>query len=115
MDHGIKPYSVGEEIANAVVHGLGWLLSIGGLVILIILSGLYGNAWHVVSSAIYGTGLILMYTSSTMYHSLTNPSAKNRSRSVLRNLIVLRQGPNRQCGTSLRSILLRSVVGLNRK
>ena len=70
-------YSKGEEIANSVTHGVGVLVSIAGLVLLIVFSALYGNAWHVVSSSIYGASLLILYLSSTLYHSLQGPRAKS--------------------------------------
>lgn len=69
-------YSVGEEIAHAITHGIGIPLSIAGLVILVAFSALYGNAWHITSTSIYGATLILCYTASTLYHSIPHPRAK---------------------------------------
>ncbi len=71
-----RSYTAGEEIANAVTHGLGALLSIAGLAVLVKLAALRGNALHVASFAVFGTTLILLYTASTLYHILTNPTAK---------------------------------------
>jgi hemolysin III len=70
-------YSKGEEIANSVTHGIGVIVSIAGLVLLIVFSALYGNAWHVVSSSIYGASLLILYLSSTLYHSLQGQRAKS--------------------------------------
>lgn len=67
-------YGLGEEIANAVTHGVGGLLAIAGTVILIINS--VGDPWKVVSSSIYGFSMILLFTMSCLYHALTNPKAK---------------------------------------
>ncbi|MFV0237785.1 MAG: PAQR family membrane homeostasis protein TrhA [Flavobacteriales bacterium] len=61
-------YSKKEEIANAVTHGLGIVLSIIGLVYMLIYSIQNGGASHVVSSVVFGATLILMYTCSTLYH-----------------------------------------------
>lgn len=72
----MERYSIGEEIAHAVTHGLGLLLSIGGLAVLVAFSALYGDAWHVISSSIYGTTLILLYSFSTLYHGIPSPKAK---------------------------------------
>ena len=69
-------YSIGEEIAHSITHGVGALLSIAGLVILVTLSATYGDAWDIVSSCIYGFTLILLYSSSTLYHSITKPDMK---------------------------------------
>jgi len=69
-------YTKGEEIANAITHGIGALLSIAALVILIVFSSLYGNAWHVVSFTLYGTTMFLLYMSSTLVHSFPEGKAK---------------------------------------
>jgi hemolysin III len=72
----ISHYTLGEEIANSITHGIGALLSIAGLVVLILAGSLYGNSFHVVCFCIYGISLILLYLSSTLYHSLTGQTAK---------------------------------------
>ncbi|WP_316365606.1 PAQR family membrane homeostasis protein TrhA [Candidatus Thiodiazotropha sp. CDECU1] len=69
-------YSLGEEIAHAVTHGIGIVLSIAGLVVLVAFASLYGNAWHITSSSIYGATLILLYTASTLYHGIPQPRVK---------------------------------------
>lgn len=76
MELSDNGYSVGEEIAHAVTHGIGALLSIAGLAVLVAFASLYGNAWHIVSSSIYGATLILLYTASTLYHGIPQPAAK---------------------------------------
>lgn len=70
-------FSKGEEISNSITHGIGVLLSIAALVILIISSSLYGTAWHIVSFTIFGVTMLLLYTSSTMVHSLPKGKAKD--------------------------------------
>jgi len=70
-------FSKGEEIANAVIHGIGAMLSIAGLVILIVFSSLYGTAWHVVSFTIFGATMVLLYISSTTVHALPKGKAKD--------------------------------------
>jgi len=67
---------MGEEITNAITHGVGALLSIAGTVVAIVYAVLYGDAKSVVSASLYGSGLILLYIFSTLYHSLTNKKAK---------------------------------------
>lgn len=69
-------YTVGEEIANSVTHGLGSLLSIAGCAVMIVFAALTGDPFKIVSAAIFGAGLIIMFTMSTLYHSLTNEKAK---------------------------------------
>lgn len=72
-----KPrYSVAEEIAHAVTHGLGAALSIAALAVLVAFSTLYGDAWHITSSSIYGATLILCYLASTLYHAMPLETAK---------------------------------------
>lgn len=72
----IRAYTGVEEVWHASIHGLGILLSIAALAILVAMSAVYSNAWAVVSSAIFGASLILMYSMSTIYHSVQNPNAK---------------------------------------
>ena len=71
-----KPQSTGEEIANAITHGIGALLAIAALVVLVVLAAMRGTVWHVVSFSIFGTTLVLLYFASTLYHSLTFTRAR---------------------------------------
>ena len=82
-----KRYTLGEEIFNSVTHGAGGLLSIGGTVVLIVFAVIYSNAWGVVSSAIFGASLIILYTMSTLYHAITNRKAKTFFRIMDHNTI----------------------------
>lgn len=68
--------SIGEEIANSVSHGVGALLAIAGAVVAIVTAAMSGTAIKVVSASLYGASMILLYLFSTLYHSLTNKSAK---------------------------------------
>ncbi len=88
-EQGNTTYSLGEEIANSITHGLGTLLSIAGLVVLTGFSRLYGNAWHVTASSIFGATLILLYLASTLYHSIPQPRAKQILRLVDHSAIYL--------------------------
>jgi len=72
----VSEYSIKEEIAHAITHGIGIPLSIAALVLLVAFSALYGNVWHVTSTAIYGSTLVLLYTASTLYHSIPHERAK---------------------------------------
>jgi hemolysin III len=82
-DHLIASgYTLGEEIAHAVTHGLGLLLSIVGLAVLVMTASVRGDAWHVVGCAVFGVTLVLLYAASTLYHSIPHPRAKR----VLRQL-----------------------------
>ncbi len=72
-----KRYTLGEEIFNSVTHGVGGLLAIAGTAVLIVFAAICSDAWGVVSSAVYGASLILLYTMSTLYHAITNRRAKS--------------------------------------
>jgi hemolysin III len=69
-------FSKGEEIANAITHGVGALLAIAGLVLLVVFSALEGSAWHITSFTIFGATLTVLYVMSTLYHSLTSQRVK---------------------------------------
>lgn len=69
-------YSLGEEIAHGVTHGLGALLAIAGLAVLAARASVYGDVWQVVSVSIFGASLVLMYTASTLFHSIPLPDTK---------------------------------------
>jgi hemolysin III len=70
-------YSFGEEVANSVTHGVGWLLSVCGLAILVTLAAATGGALRVVSCAVFGATLVLLYAASTLYHALPSERAKH--------------------------------------
>ncbi len=80
-NHINKPHyrtlTAGEEIFNSITHGIGTLLSIAGLVILTVFATYEGNTWHVVSFTIFGASMVLLYLSSTLYHSVTQQKIKN--------------------------------------
>jgi hemolysin III len=77
MKSGSNTYSVSEEIANSITHGVGIVLAIAALGILNAFAGIYGNAWHIVSVSVFGTTMILLYTASTLYHGIQQPRAKS--------------------------------------
>ncbi|MEK8214534.1 PAQR family membrane homeostasis protein TrhA [Paenibacillus sp. FSL L8-0463] len=70
-------YSRREEVANAITHGIGTVLSVAALVLLVVFASLKGTAWHVVSFSIYGTTMLLLYLNSTLVHSLREGKAKD--------------------------------------
>lgn len=76
MSVKLKKYTLGEEIFSSVAHCVGALLSIAATVLLIVASALNGNTMGIVGSSIYGGTMILLYTMSTLYHALTNQTAK---------------------------------------
>ena len=82
MHTRVNNQTLGEEIANAISHGVGELLSIAGAAVAIVYACFVSDAIGIVSAAIYGFSLILLYAVSTIYHSLAN----NRAKAVFRVL-----------------------------
>ena len=70
----------GEKF-NALTHLAGVVLALAGTVVLIVLAALNGDAWKVASVSIYGVTLVLLYSFSTLYHSL-----RGRAKAILRKL-----------------------------
>ncbi|HEY4292985.1 PAQR family membrane homeostasis protein TrhA [Luteibacter sp.] len=82
IDSAQPRYPLGEEIASSVIHGIGLMLSIAGLAVLVAFSAMHGGARAVVASSVFGTTLILLYTASTLYHSVPGEMPKR----ILRTL-----------------------------
>lgn len=57
-----------EEVLNVLTHGIGIGLAIAGLTLLVVFAAIYGNAWSVVSCAIFGVTMFTLYFGSTMCH-----------------------------------------------
>jgi hemolysin III len=74
--HNLPEYTVGEEIANSITHGVGALLSLLGTSLLLYRAARDGTTLHVVSFSVYGACLFLLHLSSTLYHALRPPRAK---------------------------------------
>lgn len=60
-----------EERLNSITHLIGAAAALAGLVVLVVFASLQGDPWKIVSFSIYGTTLLLVYLSSTFYHSLS--------------------------------------------
>ncbi len=71
-----RALTAGEEIANAVTHGVGTCLALAGLGWLTLPAARAGAVLEVVSFAIYGLSAVLLYLCSTLYHALTHARAK---------------------------------------
>lgn len=65
------------EWFNSISHLVGAVLALVGLALLVVLAAHQGNPWKIVSFSIYGFSLLLLYTSSALYHSLREGKAKN--------------------------------------
>lgn len=69
-------FDLREEIANAITHGLGVLLSVGAGAVLITLAVLTADTWHVVGASVFVGSLVLLYTASTLYHAIPHAVAR---------------------------------------
>ena len=69
------------ERFNGITHLSGALLALAGAVALIVIGALKADPWKIVSFSIYGTTLVFLYLSSTLYHSV-----RGRAKSVLRKM-----------------------------
>ncbi|MCE5203915.1 MAG: hemolysin III family protein [Coriobacteriales bacterium] len=84
-----RPYSLGEEIANAITHGLGVALSVAALTLLVVFAAIWGNGWHLASAIVYGVTLVVLYLASTLYHSIQHEKARRVLRIVDHSSIYL--------------------------
>jgi len=75
---GIKFYPPVEEKINIISHAIGFILSIVALVLLVMRANMYGDVWHIVSFSIFGASLMILFASSTFYHSAKKPALRNR-------------------------------------
>ena len=69
-------YTLGEELFNSISHGIGACLSVAALVLCIVRAALHGTAAGVVGASIYGSTLVILYCMSTLYHAITNQTAR---------------------------------------
>ena len=74
-------YTPFEELFNTLSHGIGVILSIVALILMLYSVSPVNDGWRLAASIIYGSSLILLYSSST-YHAVTNVSAKFRLRQL---------------------------------
>ncbi len=75
-----KRYTIAEEVANAITHGVGVIFGIIALVLMVVFASYGGDAWRIVSVSIFGSALILLYLASTLYHALPESSIKRMMR-----------------------------------
>ncbi|WP_415061661.1 PAQR family membrane homeostasis protein TrhA [Bdellovibrio sp.] len=64
------------ERFNSITHLIGAALSVAGASVLITLASIHGDVWKIVSSSVYGGMLVLLYTVSTLYHSIPGRTKK---------------------------------------
>mgnify|MGYP000088198963 FL=1 len=78
MSNGVNEFSLTEEIWHAITHGIGLALSIAALTIMVAYSSQSGSVISVVASVLFGTTLIILYGSSTLYHAITHHELNKR-------------------------------------
>ncbi|HJV69476.1 PAQR family membrane homeostasis protein TrhA [Ideonella sp.] len=71
-----RPQTLGEEIANAISHGLGCLLAIASLPILVYQAAQRGGAVNVVAASVFAGTAIVLYLVSALYHAVPASTAK---------------------------------------
>jgi len=85
MDPSMKPpgrQTYAEEMANAMTHGVGLVLSLIGWVVLLGLASMAGDGWDLAASAVFGGTLVFLYGTSTLYHSARTARTKRILRIV---------------------------------
>lgn len=75
-DHNVREYTVGEEIANSVTHGLGILLALAAIPLITARALADGGGIYLTAGLVYTFSMLLEYTMSTLYHAVTVEKAK---------------------------------------
>ena len=76
-DRVLPNYTKGEEVFNMTSHIVGAVLGVVAIVLCVVAATTHGNGYGVVSGAIYGTMMLLLYTMSSVYHGLS-PRCKGK-------------------------------------
>jgi hemolysin III len=70
-------YSLAEEVANSISHGIGLVFGIVGLVLLLVQAvDTNASAMAITSYSLYGGSMILLFLASTLYHAIPHQRAK---------------------------------------
>lgn len=77
-----EPYPLAEEVASAITHGIGVLLSVGAGAVLITLAVLTGDLWTIVGASVFVGTLVLLYAASTLYHAIPFADVKARLKTL---------------------------------
>ena len=92
MDSQNKPVSSessAERLFNSITNGIGFVLSIVALVLMVVYASYNSDAWSIVGVSIFGTTLILLYLSSTLYHAFSNGRVKQIFKTLDQSFIYL--------------------------
>jgi hemolysin III len=68
----------GEELANALTHGLGAIAALVGGGILVTVAVLHGDRWQLAAAIVFASSLLLLYVASTLYHASRHPLVRAR-------------------------------------
>ena len=82
MSRSHRPQTRGEEVANAVSHGVGFAASVAAIPILVVAAVRRGSVEDVVAVAVFGAAMALLYLTSTLYHAVP----RGRGKDLLRKL-----------------------------
>jgi hemolysin III len=72
-----KRFTNQEDLANALSHFAGAILSVAALFVMVVRSAPGGNVWHIVSSSVFGLSMVILYSSSSIAHWLKEGKLKN--------------------------------------
>lgn len=82
VDRKLPDYTRGEEIFNMVSHIAGGAFALVALVLCVVKAAISGNVWAIVSGAVYGVTMVVLYCMSSIYHGL-KPSLGKKVLQVL--------------------------------
>lgn len=85
-DRILPVYTKGEEIFNMTSHIVGAVLGIVAIVLCVVMAAVHKNPYGVVSSAIYGSTMLILYTMSSIYHGLSPKCKREKSDAGVRSL-----------------------------
>ncbi|WP_412067357.1 PAQR family membrane homeostasis protein TrhA [Rubrivirga sp. IMCC43871] len=80
MSSDTPVYDLAEELASAITHGLGVLLSIGAGAVLVTLAAQSGDVWTLVGASVFAGTMVLLYAASTLYHAIPFADARRKLR-----------------------------------
>ena len=75
-ERNVREYTLGEEIANSVTHGLGALLATAAIPVLVMRALDDGGGIYLFAALVYTLTMLLEYTMSTLYHAIAVDRAK---------------------------------------
>lgn len=87
-DRELPTYTKGEEIFNMTTHIVGAVLGVVATILCIIFAAVHGNGYGVVSGIVYGVSMILLYTTSSIYHGLSPKRTSKKVFQVLDHCVI---------------------------